>query len=44
MIEGMAQEYPTSLGTSDADTITLHIVRGSKHLSLRITLGTQPAG
>ena len=23
MIQGMAQEYPTSLGTSDADTITL---------------------
>ncbi len=26
------------------DTVTLHIVRGATHLSLKVTLGTQPAG
>ena len=26
------------------DVITLHIVRGSKHLALRVTLGTEPKG
>ncbi len=26
------------------DTVTIHIVRGSKHLTVKVTLGTQPAG
>ena len=26
------------------DVVTLHIVRGTKHLNLKVTLGTQPAG
>jgi S1-C subfamily serine protease len=26
------------------DRVTMHIVRGSKHLTVKVTLGTQPAG
>jgi len=42
---GSAQDVSSVISAlRPGDTITLHVVRGSKHLTLKITLGTQPAG
>ncbi|NNN02162.1 MAG: PDZ domain-containing protein [Acidimicrobiaceae bacterium] len=42
---GGAQDVSSVISSlRPGDVISLHIVRGSKHLTLTVTLGTQPAG
>ena len=42
---GSAQDVSSVISAlKPGDTVILHVVRGSKHLTVRVTLGTQPAG
>ena len=42
---GSAQDVSSVISTlKPGDTVTLHVVRGSKHLTVHVTLGTQPTG
>jgi S1-C subfamily serine protease len=42
---GSAQDVSSVISAlKPGDSVSLHIVRGSKHLTVQVTLGTQPAG
>jgi S1-C subfamily serine protease len=42
---GSAQDVSSVISAlKPGDTVRLRVVRGSKHLTVQVTLGTQPAG